>query len=239
MAKTTCSIAGCTSPGEIIRGWCPKHYQTWRKHGDPLWVREAPEPEPCTVDGCPRMRLPQAGPGYCSRHYRSWQRYGDPLGAIPRDLTPEDRFWPKVDKNGPVPTYAPHLGRCWIWTASVAPNGYGMFWIGDDNRGAHCVSYEFVKGSIPEGLELDHLCRVRACCNPDHLEAVTHQENVRRGLLWLGDYCGKGHEFTEANTYTQSNGSRGCLECLRRLRREGYHRRNAQRMDAADEEQAG
>lgn len=93
-----------------------------------------------------------------------------------------DRFWAKVDKRGPVPSYRPDLGECWVWTAGRSKAGYGTF-----NRGgriydlAHRVAYELLVGPIIEGLCLDHLCRVRHCVRPSHVEQVTWNENLRRG----------------------------------------------------------
>ncbi len=81
---------------------------------------------------------------------------------------------------------------CWLWTASTDWYGYGWFWVGAPRR-AHRVCYEWLVGPIPAGLELDHLCRVPACVRPEHLEPVTHAENVRRGDLgkiqreWSGE----------------------------------------------------
>ena len=80
--------------------------------------------------------------------------------------TAPGRFWPKVAESG----------DCWVWTAFRMPNGYGQF----DKQYAHRWAYEHLRGEIPEGLELDHLCRVRHCVNPWHLEPVTHAENHRR-----------------------------------------------------------
>lgn len=73
---------------------------------------------------------------------------------------------------------------CWIWVKAVLPSGYGHCWDGRTGRmkGAHIVFYENKLGPVLEGLELDHLCRVTECVNPDHLEAVTHTENVRRSI---------------------------------------------------------
>lgn len=97
------------------------------------------------------------------------------------------------------------------------PNGYGRF---GDQR-AHRVSYEWEFGPIPDGLQIDHLCRNRACILPEHLEAVTQQENMRRGTLHLvyearrtATHCVHGHAFDQANTYPY-RGARQCLACKR------------------------
>ena len=119
----------------------------------------------------------------------------------------------------------PNTG-CWLWIANLTPNGYAQ--IRRDSpigggRGkklyAHRVSYEMFVGPIPEGLHLDHKCRVRSCVNPDHLEAVTHQENVRRGEMAQGTHCKHGHLFDEANTYWRPRGGRTCKTCNRRVGR--------------------
>jgi hypothetical protein len=97
------------------------------------------------------------------------------------NLTLEERFWSKVDKNGPVPECRPDLGPCWIWLAYVDPGGYGRFSRFGKSDYAHIVAYELVNGVIDPGLERDHLCRNRACPNPSHLEAVPHRVNTLRG----------------------------------------------------------
>lgn len=93
----------------------------------------------------------------------------------------ERAFWAKVDKDGPVPEGRPELGPCWIWTAALNSEGYGVFRAYERNRYAHILSWEKEHGRLPPGRELDHLCRTPRCVRPSHLEAVTHAINVRRG----------------------------------------------------------
>lgn len=124
-----------------------------------------------------------------------------------RYLTASPRFWSKVD-----------IGSCWLWTGSTDEHGYGQFWFEGRLVSAHRWSYESLRGPIPDGLFLDHLCRVVNCVNPVHLEPVTNRENVIRGFSSRGPlrYCRKGHEMTEENTYTRPDGSNStCRTCKR------------------------
>ena len=105
---------------------------------------------------------------------------------------------------------------CWLWTGS-SERGYGRIYIGNKTYRAHRFVYELLKGKIPEGLELDHLCRQRNCVNPEHLEPVTHIENLRRSLPFrkVNAYCKRGHEMTPDNiTHRNKNdNSRVCIKC--------------------------
>jgi len=134
-----------------------------------------------------------------------------------------ERFVAQVNFNGTLPSQRPDLGSCWLWTGAGTGNGYGKFWVFPRMVPAHRYAYEFCVGPIPEGLEIDHLCRVRNCVNPDHLEPVTHRENILRGETIMAKnaaqtHCKNGHPFDEANTY-HYRGFRHCRECRRQHKR--------------------
>jgi hypothetical protein len=139
-----------------------------------------------------------------------------------------DRFWERVNKNGPVPLHRPDLGPCWIWLGALDKDGYGLWWKNKRNARTHASTYIEFKGPIPDGLQPDHLCRVRACCNPAHLEAVTCRENLLRGSTAAASnaaktHCPRGHAYDEGNTYVHG-GHRMCRECnnaKRNARRRG------------------
>lgn len=109
---------------------------------------------------------------------------------------------------------------CHNWTGAKDSNGYGHAQVQKQWVAAHRWFYARAKGEIPGGLVIDHLCRNPACCNPDHLEAVTQRENIARGFSPTSSnaakvHCLHGHPFTEANTYRRPDGTRDCRACVR------------------------
>lgn len=140
----------------------------------------------------------------------------------------ELRLWARIDKT-------PESG-CWLWTGALNGAGYGA--VGRDNKvlRVHRVTYELLIGPIPDGLQLDHLCRNRACCNPSHLEPVTNRTNWLRGqhhtaVLLRDGVCRRGHEMTPENTYTRKSGGQLCRACVLENNRQ-YRRRRVVREKA-------
>lgn len=122
-----------------------------------------------------------------------------------RDIA--ERLWARVQK-------ADEPG-CWLWLGAVNENGYGRMGAGGRSDGTpyvHRVSWELERGPIPEGMTIDHLCLVKTCVNPAHLELVTLAENIRRAKRRL-THCKHGHEFTEENTYWRKECRRMCRAC--------------------------
>ncbi len=187
------------------------------------------EKSTCKVDSCPLQGKIR---GLCNRHYLRLRRYGDPEASGRRSV--RQRFEARVDRqpNG-----------CWHWTGTLfVKTGYGQFHLWDSATKtstlslAHRVSHELHIGPIPEGLVIDHLCRVRHCVNPDHLEAVSQRTNMLRGVAPAAiavreNRCARGHEFTPENTIVRNRDGRtkrDCRECTRardRARNKTPHRR--------------
>ena len=201
MDNRTCTMPGCTKP-YYSTGRCRSHYSKLQRQ------RRAATAPPCIIDGCAAPGF--AGHGWCEKHYRRFQRHGDPLATsriVGDDLA---RFWSYVD----------HTEGCWNWAGATSKDGYGILVIRGITHYAPRHSWELAHGAMPDGLEPDHLCRNRACVNPDHLEPVTHRENVLRGdsptaINARKTHCKRGHEFTDENTYiTPSTRGRSCRTCL-------------------------
>lgn len=213
-----CSVDGCEKKSSA-KGLCHTHYMRLRRHGttdDPV----KKERSPCSVAEC---ESPNIGRGLCRKHYLRWYETGSvELGVRKRQPPPrppvtpiEDRFWAKVQK-GP---------RHWLWTGGKTSLGYGMIW--DLERSgsvmAHRLSWEIANGQkIPDGLVVDHLCRVPSCVNPEHLEVVTVAMNTERGLAGevggmrnrTKTHCPRGHPYSPENTYIYRDGKqRICKTC--------------------------
>lgn len=162
----------------------------------------------CSIDGCGRPLTSSARRGWCGRHYEQWRRENPELSRRP---TLDARFWSKVLKTD----------GCWLWMAGRFSTGYGNFSVHGRPGMAHRFAYELLVGPIPEGLELDHLCRLRHCVNPEHLEPVTHWVNLSRGLAWDKTrphnhrgktHCKNGHPLSGDNLYLW-RGIRLCRAC--------------------------
>ena len=117
---------------------------------------------------------------------------------------------------------------CWLWTGPLNNTGYGCF----ARTSAHRWAYAAMVGPIPDGYQIDHLCRVRRCVNPSHLEAVTRSENNRRAaqhrVYIPKTHCPHGHAYDETNAHINGQGYQVCLACLRSRSR--AYRANQKRM---------
>lgn len=132
-----------------------------------------------------------------------------PLDQLRVDQTATDRFWQKVKKTE----------TCWVWLGSVNQGGYGRFRFSGSVWMAHRWLYTLLRGPIPEGLTLDHLCSNRACVNPSHLEPVTLAENIRRGgsptaINRRKMHCPSGHSYSGDNLIIYRS-ARYCRACMR------------------------
>lgn len=169
----------------------------------------------CEVEGCAGATR-NVRTGVCEMHFQRMKKHGTYEPTASSIVPLEDRF----------ARYATRGEGCWIWTGPVDSKGYGRLLVGGRGGtaiGAHRIAYELHIGPIPDGLDLDHLCRTPLCVNPAHLEPVTRGENTRRGVALqrrsdkaaARTECGKGHEFTPENTYRDPKGHRRCRACER------------------------
>lgn len=160
----------------------------------------------CSVSWCERDARTR---GLCLRHYSRARRHGHPEagGAYSHEPMADRirRFSIEADSG------------CWEWQLAVNKIGYGIIGVNGGSKFAHRMSYLSIKGPIPEGLELDHLCCNKRCVNPDHLEPVTRSENVRRG--WKQRTLGTGL-FGEKNPRAKL--TRPQVARIRRLYADGF-----------------
>lgn len=172
-------------------------------------------PAICSIADCASPSTTKRG--WCSMHYNRWLRHGDPLGGSLHGhrVPTEVRFWRSVDRSaGDI--------ACWPWLAYRDAHGYGWFGVKQSGvrrgGGAHRFAYEFMKGPIPEGMTLDHLCRNSSCVNPAHLQPVPMSTNLKRRHFYsqiARDACKHGHPATTENTGVRTNGSIYCRVCQR------------------------
>jgi len=165
----------------------------------------------CRIPGCPNIARPGRS-GVCEGHWSRWRRtgrYDEARPLVPIGTPAEARFWARVDRSG----------LHWLWTGPVDPDGYGRWSLpGEGSTGAHRAAYRLAVGPIPEGMEVDHTCRVRLCCRPDHLEAVPGRVNNERRDAALGwgrsrAICRRGHAMVGDNVMVRGDGSRRCRAC--------------------------
>jgi HNH endonuclease len=148
----------------------------------------------------------------------------------------EDTLWSEIAQR--LTAGSRISGSCIEYQASINEKGYGVIQVKGRRMFAHRLSYVLCHGPVPHGKELDHLCRNRACINPDHLEPVTRRENILRGIAPSAinarrTHCTRGHELTPENTYHPpcEPNSRFCRAC-RLLRRPHYNQQRRERRAA-------
>lgn len=171
----------------------------------------------CTQDGCQKKVQSR---GLCAMHYQRGRLGGTMIIGHKNWRDDSIRFWKYVSKSD----------GCWNWVGTRHRQGYGMFHRNGKNIVAHRYSYELLKGEIPEGLVLDHLCRNTSCVNPDHLEAVTQRINSLRGLGASGinarkTHCDYGHSLPE---------NRKCMICRKNQQAKDIKKRSEARQRARE-----
>jgi hypothetical protein len=177
----------------------------------------------CAIENCGKPCLAR---GWCTGHYSNWRRHGKPVVSRP---TVAERALAKIQRNAAPSPHRPDLGPCWHWTGRTNQDGYGELRGRRSDGLAHRIVFEHMVGPVPVGLELDHLCRVRYCVNPQHLEPVTPKENWRRGTSVTAQnaaktHCHRGHPFDSENTYVWRN-SRICRACAREAKQRRQERK--------------
>lgn len=226
-----CKVDGCESGGRIIRGYCNRHYENFRKTGDPIPPRDRKRAEPrpaCAVDGCSR---PVRAGAMCNRHYENARLRGR---AVPRrDLD----VWTAVQEIGW--TVTPR--GCWEWDGARNGNGYGLFTLkraGMFRVRAHRLVFECVTGIALGEDVLCHHCDNPPCVNPDHMFPGSHADNVA-DMMFKGRHqhpatCKRGHDLTATgDVLVLASATRGQHRVCRVCHRERNARYRERRRAAA------
>jgi hypothetical protein len=184
----------------------------------------------CRFDGCQKCVWNELN-SCCQAHYTLLYR-GKLPGFIGTHKTPEERFERMVNRSGGKDwlddgksELSEDSSECWKWTGKLKEDGYAIIAAKGKQVGAHRFAYEKWVGPITGGLYIDHLCRVRHCVNPEHLEAVTNEENIRRGGNAAKVICKYGHPLSGENLILTNQGTRQCRICVRRRAMEYYFRK--------------
>lgn len=212
----TCSILECEKPSRK-KGWCQGHYSRWVKGAAVDGPLRQKGNQKCSIGKCTSNYFAK---GYCQKHYSRHYRNGDPnkvFRIIGNDIERMNQY---INREGPLSDKL--KSKCWIWVGTRYRNNYGKFYLNGSHKLAHRAVYQLFTGPIPTGMTLDHLCKVKPCVNPVHLEITTIGENVRRaGLHGVAavnaakTHCSKGHKYTQQNKIIKKSGGRECRECRR------------------------
>ncbi len=218
--STTCLFSGCGKP-LFVRGYCRGHIEQIRR-GTPLRPLKYRElGRICNFSGCGGKH---SGLGLCEGH-RGQQKRGETLTPLYSRCRPKNTP-PRIEYDE-MPCPVPGLkGPCRIFRGNISKGrdgGYGAVGFNGKVVKVHRYVYERDVGPIPEGMKIDHRCRVRACCNADHLRYVTNQVNCTENVVdhpWqvmaARTHCKNGHEFTPENTVPlKTSNGRGCRACNR------------------------
>ncbi len=207
MPKSICEFDLCERQART-KGLCAGHYQQLQRGAElsPLRLTVRSVVRACSIPDCDNE---SEAKGLCGKHWNiaNYDRH--------------PRTWPPLREK--IEERLDTSGECWLWTGAKDTGGYGLIaYKGRRNLKVHRAYLEAIGQPVPEGLTVDHLCRVHACCNPAHLEVVTHQENVLRGIGPTAinaakTHCIHGHEYTPENTYSPPTRPehRNCRECIR------------------------
>lgn len=163
MSQRTCTIPECEKPGRS-RGWCSKHYERWKRHGNPYATAHRAT---CTVKDCTNRHKAR---GFCRLHYDRWATHSDPeMSLINRAKNIEHSISMRSKLSG----------NCLEWTGTKDSKGYGMIHLEGGKQYIHRYIWVKTRGPIPAGIHIDHICHNVACFNIEHLRLATPSQNLR------------------------------------------------------------